>query len=211
MVLQMTDIYAFVKPGDPVLDFANSKVWDTRSRPFGDLFTGYEPVVRWFRHLNLLTEADVDHSLVLAAQNPALAQTALERIITLRDANYNILVSLTRQQQPSLTDLETLTDFAREAATHRRLVSMENGIQWTWTNDESCLDWALWPIAQNTTELLASDRASRLRECGGCYWLFMDTSRNGLRRWCDMKTCGNRAKARRHYEKTKSNHQPRPT
>ena len=37
-----------------------------------------------------------------------------------------------------------------------------------------------------------------------CDWLFLDISRNQMRRWCDMKTCGNRDKARRHYERTKS-------
>ena len=35
----------------------------------------------------------------------------------------------------------------------------------------------------------------------GCAWLFIDTSKNRTRRWCDMAICGNRAKARRHYAK----------
>jgi predicted RNA-binding Zn ribbon-like protein len=35
----------------------------------------------------------------------------------------------------------------------------------------------------------------------GCSWLFLDTSRNRSRRWCSMEDCGNRAKARRHYER----------
>jgi predicted RNA-binding Zn ribbon-like protein len=40
---------------------------------------------------------------------------------------------------------------------------------------------------------------SMLRECGNpeCRWLFLDTSKNHTRRWCDMKICGNRMKARR--------------
>jgi predicted RNA-binding Zn ribbon-like protein len=41
-------------------------------------------------------------------------------------------------------------------------------------------------------------------EAGGCGWLFVDESRNGSRRWCSMKDCGNRAKARRHYRKVKN-------
>jgi predicted RNA-binding Zn ribbon-like protein len=37
--------------------------------------------------------------------------------------------------------------------------------------------------------------------CGGglCGWLFLDESRGKRRRWCDMKDCGNREKARRYY------------
>ncbi|HEY8635673.1 MAG TPA: CGNR zinc finger domain-containing protein, partial [Candidatus Limnocylindrales bacterium] len=31
-----------------------------------------------------------------------------------------------------------------------------------------------------------------------CDWIFYDGSRTSRRRWCDMATCGNRAKAARH-------------
>ena len=34
-----------------------------------------------------------------------------------------------------------------------------------------------------------------------CGWLFLDESKNRRRRWCAMETCGNRAKARRHYQR----------
>ena len=46
----------------------------------------------------------------------------------------------------------------------------------------------------------------RIRRCANdqCLWLFIDTSKGGTRRWCDMSACGNRAKARRHYSKIKA-------
>jgi predicted RNA-binding Zn ribbon-like protein len=37
-----------------------------------------------------------------------------------------------------------------------------------------------------------------------CAWLFLDKTKNKRRRWCDMKICGNRVKARRHYERVKA-------
>ena len=45
----------------------------------------------------------------------------------------------------------------------------------------------------------------RVKECDNetCRWLFVDMSKNRSRRWCDMKDCGNRAKARRHYRRTR--------
>lgn len=43
--------------------------------------------------------------------------------------------------------------------------------------------------------------AKRIRTCDNCGWLFLDRSRNGSRRWCDMTVCGNRQKARRHYRR----------
>ena len=48
--------------------------------------------------------------------------------------------------------------------------------------------------------LLAAWR-SWVKRCAGCSWLLLDGSRNRTRRWCEMRVCGNRAKARRHYER----------
>jgi predicted RNA-binding Zn ribbon-like protein len=64
----------------------------------------------------------------------------------------------------------------------------------------------LWPLAWSATELLGSDDVGRLKECAqdDCRWLFLDLSKNRSRRWCSMEQCGNRAKAKRHYERRKS-------
>ena len=51
--------------------------------------------------------------------------------------------------------------------------------------------------------LLAPDQWRRIRICDNCGWLFLDRSRNGSRRWCDMTVCGNRNKAKRHYARRK--------
>ena len=53
--------------------------------------------------------------------------------------------------------------------------------------------------------ILSENGQQRIRRCTNddCLWLFLDESKNGTRRWCDMASCGNRAKARRHYLKMK--------
>ncbi|TMI77299.1 MAG: hypothetical protein E6H05_00485 [Bacillati bacterium ANGP1] len=64
----------------------------------------------------------------------------------------------------------------------------------------------MWPVVWAASELLTSADVRRVRQCqsdDGCGWLFIDRSKNGTRRWCSMSVCGNRAKARRHYERTK--------
>jgi len=63
----------------------------------------------------------------------------------------------------------------------------------------------LWPIARSAAELLASEQVHFIRNCSSktCQWLFLDTSKNHRRRWCDMKLCGNRAKVRRFYTRKK--------
>jgi predicted RNA-binding Zn ribbon-like protein len=66
-------------------------------------------------------------------------------------------------------------------------------------------DALIWPIVLAAAELLASDSRRQIHECAGegCGWLFLDTSRNRRRRWCTMESCGNRAKARRFYQRSR--------
>ncbi|MBL1105062.1 CGNR zinc finger domain-containing protein [Streptomyces sp. 5-8] len=65
--------------------------------------------------------------------------------------------------------------------------------------------WApAWLAARNYLDLLTR-APERIRTCAGgaCILHFFDTSRNGTRRWCSMAACGNRAKASRHYARSK--------
>jgi predicted RNA-binding Zn ribbon-like protein len=60
-------------------------------------------------------------------------------------------------------------------------------------------------------ELLVGAERRRIKECpapDGCGWLFLDASKNAARRWCDMRTCGNIAKARRHYRRHRKRREP---
>jgi predicted RNA-binding Zn ribbon-like protein len=71
-------------------------------------------------------------------------------------------------------------------------------VAWEWEDDPAALDAPLWPVAHALGELLVCEPRERLRLCASqtCLWIFLDTTRNGRRRWCDMSVCGNRAKVR---------------
>ena len=62
-------------------------------------------------------------------------------------------------------------------------------------------DWLTAPLLVSALDLATSPARSSVRVCPGddCHWLFLDSSRNGTRRWCSMESCGNKAKARAHY------------
>lgn len=57
--------------------------------------------------------------------------------------------------------------------------------------------------ARSALKLICLEEPERLKICPNCEWLFLDKSRNRSRNWCDMAVCGNRAKARLHYNKTR--------
>lgn len=59
-------------------------------------------------------------------------------------------------------------------------------------------------LGVSALSLLAGDEWRKIRICPNCNWLFVDRSRNASRLWCDMAVCGNREKARRHYERGKT-------
>jgi predicted RNA-binding Zn ribbon-like protein len=73
------------------------------------------------------------------------------------------------------------------------------------------LDWAppfgirqiRWAVGASAAQLLLEGPLDRIGECPSCGWLFLDTSRNGQRRWCSMAVCGAREKAQRHYQASK--------
>ena len=69
--------------------------------------------------------------------------------------------------------------------------------------ERDALDYPLWPIARSAADLLVSADVALVHECASdvCSWLFVDRSPGRRRRWCDMKVCGNRAKARRFYQR----------
>jgi predicted RNA-binding Zn ribbon-like protein len=75
--------------------------------------------------------------------------------------------------------------------------------EWEWPGVALDLDRVTWWVARSAAELLTSKNLTFVRECASydCGWLFLDTTKNRSRRWCDMRTCGNRAKSRRHYER----------
>jgi predicted RNA-binding Zn ribbon-like protein len=112
---------------------------------------------------------------------------------------YRVFTAVIERWKPDATDLAVLNRELGRARAHERLTSGMRGIAWTWNAGGRDLDRILWPTVRSAADLLTSDELKRLRQCDGedCRWLFLDTSKNRSRRWCEMADCGNRAKVRR--------------
>lgn len=126
------------------------------------------------------------------------------RVISFRDAAQSLLSRVVRNRPPSKEDVLLVSDEIRAAFSDRELDIQKGKVVWQHgsSGPESRL---LGLLASSAAELLDSEDLGRLRECSGrdCSRLFIDRSRNGTRRWCSMEGCGNRAKARRHYRRTR--------
>jgi len=191
--------------GNLCLDFSNTAEWHASAHPLESL-NAYADLVSWSRAGGLMSDEEASALLVEAARQPEEAARILAKAIKLRETIYRIFSSLAQDEKPAATDLEELNTTLAQAMARARVVPLNGGFGWAWSREEPVLDKMLWPVARSAADLLTSDRLERVGQCAddrGCGWLFIDTSRNRSRQWCSMESCGNRAKAKRHYERSK--------
>jgi len=187
------------------LDFANTVSRRKLAQHAADHINSYDDLVAFVEQSKLLTAQQAGDLLVRARRHSGEAQTTLRHAFSYREILFRVFSALAQGKPVPPDDLEQISDIAIEAFTNRRLAPTEDGYRWEWESySRNRLDSILWPIAQSATELLTSSQLSTVRMCEApdCAWLFLDQSRNRSRRWCDMKVCGNRQKARRHYRRT---------
>lgn len=186
------------------LDFANTLDMHASDEPVESLFS-YEDLVSWAADVGVLGPAMQEDLVRTAEQRQEEAGAVYARSIELREAIYRIFSAIAAQQSPGSADLAVLNRALAGASAHQVIVAAGDGYEWAWqAGDAQDLDQMLWPIARSAADLLTSADLDRVRECAdedGCGWLFYDTSRNRSRKWCSMESCGNRAKARRHYHR----------
>lgn len=187
--------------GDPALDLVNTvTARDTQPRDWLDDYAG---LLRWARQSELFARGDLNALDALATESPAKAAAALARCKNLREALCEALYALAHGRQPDDAALDSLDQARLAASRAARLVSRDSRLQTQWSVERSGLDLIAHVITAYAIELLKDARLDRLRVCDGndCGWVFIDTSKNGRRRWCDMATCGNVAKARRFQQR----------
>jgi predicted RNA-binding Zn ribbon-like protein len=183
------------------LDFANT--WGDRGRPETDRLHGYGDLLAFALAAGLLTSGETASLAGLAERDPRAAAAAFSLARALREHLYRIFSAVAASRAPAAADLRRLNAALSRALSRLRLERRGSSFAWRWTAPEESLEAPLWPILRSAAELLAGAEHSKVRECAGssCTWLFLDRSRNRSRRWCSMETCGNRAKARRHYRR----------
>jgi predicted RNA-binding Zn ribbon-like protein len=110
------------------------------------------------------------------------------------------------KSKPDTGALEDFNQLLGQALEHMRVVPSRHGrgdrkLRLGWEGMETRTDSVIWPVLWSAASLLASEDVSRIRVCGAaeCGWMYVDRSRNGFRRWCQMETCGTREKSRRRY------------
>ncbi len=186
--------------GDPALDLVNTVDWTSRG-PADERLGDYARLVEWARGAGLVPRREAAALGARAMARPREATAALRLAHQAREAIRRAMVARARGA-PSAADVAELNRLLGEALPHLRLARGSDGLELAWQEAGSHLESPVWGAVWSAAKLLASDEADRIRTCSGpdCGWVYVDRSRNGLRRWCEMATCGTREKSRRRRE-----------
>lgn len=184
------------------IDFVNTLGWRGRELPAEGL-TNYSDLITWSRQAGIIPPQDANKLLKKADRHPADGKKVLFGAVGLRETIYRIFAAIIASQKPAKEDLATFNSYLAKTMVFSQIINTESGFQWDSSGDKSKMDWVLNPVIRSAADLLVSDELKKLKSCSDpmCRWLFLDISRNQSRRWCDMKDCGNRAKAKRFYQK----------
>jgi predicted RNA-binding Zn ribbon-like protein len=191
--------------GHPALELVNTL--DMRfSAQTVDLIPTYKDLLRLTTQLQLLTAEQarkLARTVGKEEERRVLASTAELREALAR-VLYGRIDGTIDGTRPPAGQLQILEQQFHAAAQHRRLRAGESHLEWSWSGVERQAEIPLWMLAQAASDLLVSGDAELIKDCGDptCRWLFLDVSKNHTRRWCDMKTCGNRMKARKHHARS---------
>jgi predicted RNA-binding Zn ribbon-like protein len=182
--------------GHPALDFVNTVDGD----PGFDHFRSYSDLLAWSGRIGLLSGEAAAQLAREANRRPAEAEAVHLEALALRGTLHGIFRAAAEGEDPLSRNLETLRGYECEALSRAHLVRVDDRFDWEWKN-EGDLSGPLWPVAHVATGLLTSGGLDRLKFCAGCYWLFLDASKNRSRRWCTMEVCGTHEKVRRYVKK----------
>jgi predicted RNA-binding Zn ribbon-like protein len=189
--------------GDAALDFVNTVTG--RDELPRDWLDDYERMLDWARRAKLLPERNLKMLRKRAQRSPAAAGSALARAKVLRETLFVLVSSLVTGRVPPRGALELLQRHWVAGTEAHELCLEGSRVVAKVRSDAADLDLVAALVAYRMIEHVLAAPTDRLRKCqgGNCSWVFFDSSKAGRRRWCDMAVCGNAAKSRRFYERSR--------
>jgi len=189
--------------GDASLDFINTVTG--RDETPRDWLDSYARLLEWAKLTELLPEKQLRALVRMSEDQPAAAMRALTRAKQLREEMFAVVSRLARGSAPSKDALAQLQEHWIAGAAAHELRFADGRIVTALRADALSLDLIGSIVAYRLVEQVLPSPSDRLRICEGanCSWVFIDSSKAGRRRWCDMAVCGNTAKSRRFYARAR--------
>ncbi len=183
--------------GHAALDFINTVTG--RDQSPRDWIDSYERLLEWAAFVHLLPETILRALAKKAHMGPRAAAMALTRAKVLREALFEVVSRIIVRRAPPKQALALLSSYWIAGIKAHELCFDDARVSVKLRSNAIDSDLIAWLVAYQMVEQVLSLPRERLRICQGpnCSWVFIDTSKAGRRRWCDMAVCGNAAKSRR--------------
>lgn len=184
--------------GDASVDLVNTVDW-LHDGLDHDRIPDYGRLLEWAEGAGVVSGPIADRLRRTAASQPRQAASALAAAASLRWLLQRLFADVA-SGTPAGAALEEFNELLATTLGRMRVAAVPrrgHAIAWDGMGDD--LQSPLWPVIWSAVQLLTSDEAANIRICAApdCGWMYVDRSRNGMRRWCQMETCGTRAKSRR--------------
>lgn len=185
--------------GSLCLDFVNT-VHSRKKNPPPDYLNILDDLLAWGERMDLMDDATMNR---LQALNPAEQRVLLAEAIALRELLYSIFYAVASGGKVGERDLREFNRHLTHSLQFLELKQEADGFAEAWRFPRYDLSCIVAPVVRDALGLLLRNCQDRIRECPNCGWLFVDTSKNGRRRWCSMKACGSSVKALEYYYRKK--------
>lgn len=187
-----------LRGGHPVIDFVNTVAWRGDDARRVDNLGDYSDLVAWCRHAGVVSATEANDLARAARSDKDAAHRAVVRAKRLREALHALWTD------GAAGALTTITAECRIALQHRELRAVGANVEWV--DRQQSVFSPVDRLAVAAVDLITQFPSDRVKGCDdtACGWLFLDSSHRQNRRWCSAADCGNRDRARRHYERARA-------
>jgi predicted RNA-binding Zn ribbon-like protein len=192
----------FLDGGTLAFDFINTV--NTRKQPANrDYLENFEDVLKWGSKTNMLLPERIKVLSAEKALRPRLAKKALFQLIDTREILYELFKAIANNRKPDNTLAADFNRLLSDAFGDLKMEFYDRSIKIDLIDKKNLLSEPFKNVMKSAYDILTTEDFARIKECPGCGWIFLDKTKNGKRRWCNMKVCGSSDKASRYYYRKK--------
>ncbi|MEU6716525.1 CGNR zinc finger domain-containing protein [Nonomuraea sp. NPDC046802] len=185
--------------GHPVLDLTNTVFDRTHPAEAGELLKAPSDVLTWCASAGLFEAVPSLTFEAVPSLTEACASGLVPEVRAVREQAWAVFSAVAHGEAVPAGPFGALLERAGTGMRAGQVQQVDVAL------DRFTVDWTAPGAIPAALSLLVVQALftlprDRIRACGRCGWLFLDSSRGGRRRWCSMNLCGNREKARRHRQ-----------
>ena len=167
----------------------------------------YEEVIAWCKKVGILTSLQRRILLKEANAHQLKAKKALQEIKEIRELLYHFFsaIALDSAENISPAMLTRFNKVLTLSLTHLSFSIEQKKISLKWHTSSADLLQPVWIVIKSAYDIITTGDNKRIKECPRCGWIFLDSTKNNKRRWCNPDSCGSTEKSKKYYEKNKKN------